>query len=374
MEALSYARDVRAAFTARLAAPLGLVCLALAACGGSGGGAAAGAGGSGGAGGRGPVGALLGRAGGAMLPCVPTNDAGVTVTGTAGAGGSGAPGACLDRPRRMPVGRMGIAAATAPDGLIYMVTWHTETDPSCPTSPLSVYDPGTGSDRVLASPPIAISTAPAAAFAAGKLVLIFGGTYLYDPVTDAWTQGSNAPSGEIVDALTVALDDCVYVIGGQDDLAANLAHSYDPATDQWTSLPPSPINPSNYGAAAVGGKIYLVGLNAVMFDPALATWTAIPSPSRLRIGPGVIGDADDQLLVMGGFDAGGKLAAVERFDPTTGRLELPPTDADGDLPGRRRPGLQRQPDSSSSGATTAASSPAPRSRSTAPATSGRSPP
>lgn len=292
-------------------------CLALSACGGSGGGAAAGAGGSGGAGGRGPVGALLGRAGGAMLPCVPTNDAGVTVTGTAGAGGSGAPGACVSKPSRMPVGRMGIAAATAPDGLIYMVTWHAETDPSCPTSPLSVYDPGTGSDRVLASPPIAVSTVPAAAFAAGKLVMIFGGTYLYDPVTDVWTQGSNAPSGEIVDALTVALDDCVYVFGGPDDVTANLAHVYDPATDQWTPLPPSPTSHS-YGAAVVAGKIYVVGLTSVVFDPALATWTDIPSPSQLRINPGVIGDGAGQLLVMGGFDAGGKVASVERFDPITG--------------------------------------------------------
>ena len=212
-----------------------LVCAAawaLGACDSSGGSAAMGSGGAGGAGGRRPQGMLLGAAGAPMLDCLPTDDAGVPLTGTAGAGGSAPPGTCIDLPHPMPVGRMGIGAATAPDGLIYLIAWHTEVDATCAVSPLSVYDPGTDSYRSLASPPVLISSTPAAAFAAGKLVMIFGDTYLYNPVTNRWSQGSRSPRGEVLDALTVTIGNRVYVFGGRDNQeTVNEAQTYNPATE-----------------------------------------------------------------------------------------------------------------------------------------------
>jgi len=299
-----------------------LVCAAawaLGACDSSSGGAGAGGGGAGGAGGQGPPGMLLGAAGTPMLDCVPTDDAGVPLTGTAGAGGSAPPGTCIDMPHTMPVGRMGIGAATAPDGLIYLIAWHTEVAPTCAVSPLTVYDPGTDSYRSLASPPALISSTPAAAFAAGKLVMIFGDTYLYDPATDRWSQGSRSPRGEVLDALTVAIGDRVYVFGGRDDReTVNEAQTYDPATDQWGPLPSSPTSSGSYNATVAGGKIYLMGPSAVAFDPSTGVWSTLPPLQRPRISPGVAADPGGHVLVFGGFDGDGSVALVESFDPAKG--------------------------------------------------------
>jgi hypothetical protein len=303
--------------------PLGLASLvcaaawALGACDSSSG---AGGMGGGGAGGQRPAGMLLGAAGAQMLDCLPTDDAGVPLTGTAGAGGGAPAGACFDLPpRRMPFGRMGIGAATAPDGLIYLITWHSEVDATCAVSPLAVYDPGNDTYRSLASPPVLVSSTPAAAFAAGKLVMIFGDTYLYDPTTDRWSQGSRSPLGEVLDAVTVGIGDRVYVFGGDDDEnTVNQAQTYDPATDEWGPLPPSPTSSGYYNATVAGGKIYMVGPSAVVFDPGSGAWSMLPPPSRLRLSAGVVSDSDGHVLLFGGFDGFEWVPLVESFDPATG--------------------------------------------------------
>jgi hypothetical protein len=314
------------------AGPLPLaVCLvsacALAGCGSSSGaqspGTGGASGGASGAGGRAPSGMLLGTAGGPMLDCLPSDKGAPVTGGAAGASGVAPAAGCVDRPRKMPYGRMGIGAATAPDGLVYLISWRSATGPDCVVSPINVYDPGNDTYRALASPPIPVGTLPPAAFAAGKLVMIFGDTYLYDPATNSWSQGRTSPRGQVLDAVTVTLGDRVYVFGGRDDdTTVNEAQIYDPATDQWEALPSSPTNSGGYSGAAVGGKIYLLGPTAVVFDPNLGpapgTWTTLPRPSRPRINAGVAGEAGGKVLLIGGFDGLVKIEVVEAFDPATG--------------------------------------------------------
>jgi len=153
---------------------------------------------------------------------------------------------------------------------------------------------------------------------AGFIVLSYALTK-DDPATDRWSQGSRSPRGEVLDALTVAIGDRVYVFGGRDDReTVNEAQTYDPATDQWGPLPSSPTSSGSYNATVAGGKIYLMGPSAVAFDPSTGVWSTLPPLQRPRISPGVAADPGGHVLVFGGFDGDGSVALVESFDPAKG--------------------------------------------------------
>src|SRR5215470_200944 len=90
--------------------------------------------------------------------------------------------------------------------------------------------------------------------------------YEYDPASNKWTQKKpmQLPSHHVAFA---SLNDKIYAFGG-----FNLPDSgppawrpldnaweYDPAADTWKALPPMPTKRGAAGAAAVNGKIYVVG-------------------------------------------------------------------------------------------------------------------
>ncbi len=133
----------------------------------------------------------------------------------------------------------------------------------------------------------------------GKLY-VFGGwgegkargvTYEYDPATDRWAKKAPMPRPAHHGALAAA-NGKVYVMGGfvpPKDTAIPVggawepiddAWEYDPAADSWKSLPPLPGKRGSAVAAAVGGKIYVIG-GATTVEGSKDPFFAFFGPSRV---------------------------------------------------------------------------------------------
>jgi hypothetical protein len=125
--------------------------------------------------------------------------------------------------------------------------------------------------------------------------------------------------------------------------------SFDPATKTWTKLPPLPGARSSHDAAALDGKIYVIGgwnltgdrngewqTDALVFDTAAgtnATWEKLPEPPFQRRALAVAA-WNNRIWVVGGMD---EYADIKRdvfsFDPATNTWakapELPGDDMQG---------------------------------------------
>lgn len=122
------------------------------------------------------------------------------------------------------------------------------------------------------------------------------------------------------------------------------AWEYDPANDTWKALAPMPTKRGSAVAAAVGGKIYVIGGGATSpgskepsihparphlavgtveeYDPATNSWrarTPMPTP-RNHAGVGAVGG---KIYVIGGrtgaafISVGSNTDVVEEYDPAT---------------------------------------------------------
>jgi len=81
----------------------------------------------------------------------------------------------------------------------------------------------------------------------------------YDPATDRWTPRSPMPSrrGGLAAA---ALEGKIDVVGGEARSSVFANHEvYDPAADRWAAAPPLPVARHGLAAAAVGGRLYVIG-------------------------------------------------------------------------------------------------------------------
>ena len=85
----------------------------------------------------------------------------------------------------------------------------------------------------------------------------------YDPATDTWTARASLPAPRVY-APVATVNNLIYVIGGQDIennafTDVNTTYQYDPASDTWTTKAPMPTARSAIAAAALNGKIYVLG-------------------------------------------------------------------------------------------------------------------
>jgi N-acetylneuraminic acid mutarotase len=56
------------------------------------------------------------------------------------------------------------------------------------------------------------------------------------------------------------LDGTIHVVGGETRNSVFQNHElYDPSTDRWTIAPALPVGRHGLAAAAVGGKLYVIG-------------------------------------------------------------------------------------------------------------------
>ena len=251
------------------------------------------------------------------------------------------------------------ASVTTDDSHIYLIGGFGRGEGRRATAPqaMLVYDPATDTWTAAGNIPEGVNHAGFAAVG-GKLYIIGGfgdrgpptpSVRIYDPVAHSWRDGAPmlTPRGAL--ALAV-LDGKIHAIGGNAARGSSLephdhgavardnsvgTHEvYDPAADAWTRLPPLPTPRNHLGAAAIAGKIHVVGgrvpgdmelTTHEVYDPATRSWTAGPPMPTGRSGIAVVAFRD-QLYVFGGetvrrlsrrtFDD------AERFDPATDRWEV----------------------------------------------------
>lgn len=152
----------------------------------------------------------------------------------------------------------------------------------------------------------------------------------YDPVSDTWTRKAPIPTPRRFLAAA-AIDGKLYVVGGCVNQtcsfpATNALEVYNPATDTWTVKTPMPTPRSGMGAAAIDGKLYVVGgassgfnFNRLeVYDPVTDTWATKTGMPGQRTGVGAAA-IDGKLYVVGGL-AGFDFTITDKlqvYDPAT---------------------------------------------------------
>jgi N-acetylneuraminic acid mutarotase len=88
-------------------------------------------------------------------------------------------------------------------------------------------------------------------------------TWAFDVTAKTWAEVAALPTprGGLAGAV---LGDRLFVFGGEGNSAASSGvfpniDAYDPATNSWQALPPMLVPRHGYGAASIGGRIYLAG-------------------------------------------------------------------------------------------------------------------
>ncbi len=197
--------------------------------------------------------------------------------------------------------------------------------------------------------------------AAGGRMYVLGGlapgwkprglVFEYDPAENKWTK--KKPMALAAHHLgVVELNGKIYVFGGFVPppsgppawVPIDNAWEYDPAADAWKALAPMPTKRGSPVAAAVGGKIYVIGGGTTSpgakdpgihparphqavgtveeYDPATNAWrarTPMPTP-RNHAAAGVVGG---KIYVIGGrtgaafISVGTNTDVVEEYDPAT---------------------------------------------------------
>jgi len=198
--------------------------------------------------------------------------------------------------------------------------------------------------------------------AAGGKLYVFGGlgprwtprglVYEYDPATDKWTKKKPMALASHHVALA-ELNGKIYVMGGfvppQSGPPAwvpiNNAWEYDPENDSWKALEPLPTKRGSPNAAAVGGKIYVIGGASThpgsketavhparphravdtneVYDPTTNTWeTRSPMPTARN--HAAVGVVNNKIYIIGGRIGAALMLVpatnvdiVEEYDPAT---------------------------------------------------------
>jgi N-acetylneuraminic acid mutarotase len=265
---------------------------------------------------------------------------------------------------RAPVPEARTEVSVTTDGtLIYLLGGFRAEPGGSPSAPRAMFAYDPAADQWTTRDPIPQGVNHAG-FAAvdGKLYIIggfrestfapTGAVRIYDPATGTWRDG--APMLTARGALAVAvLDGKIHAIGGnaqdgaglpphehgpsQSDNSVGTHEVYDPAADSWTRLAPLPTPRNHLGAAAVGGRIHVVGGRVAgnlemtaheIFDPAAGSWSAGPAVPTGRSGIAVVAHRG-MVYVFGGETVRPGLSKTfdeaERYDPAAGRWErLPP--------------------------------------------------
>jgi N-acetylneuraminic acid mutarotase len=143
---------------------------------------------------------------------------------------------------------------------------------------------------------------------------------------------------EISEVAVVAADNKIYVIGGSThdrvDQPVNL--EYDVATDRWRERAPLPRGLTHAGAAALKGRIYVVGaftasghgeaVNSLYeYDPVADTWRAL-APLKSPRGSVGVAMLNGRIHAIGGRSAAkATVTSHEVYDPASNRwTELAP--------------------------------------------------
>lgn len=169
----------------------------------------------------------------------------------------------------------------------------------------------------------------------------------YDPATDLWSFRAPMPTSRALMAAAEA-NGRIYAISGvtsdpeQGEFITDAVEEYDPIANMWTRKAPIPTPRQLAVAAAVDGKIYVVGgaggennepvATVEVYDPATDSWGIVADIPTPRLAP-AIGAIDGKIYVAGGAvnnvedDENPARDVVEEYDPVanswTTRASMP---------------------------------------------------
>jgi N-acetylneuraminic acid mutarotase len=153
-----------------------------------------------------------------------------------------------------------------------------------------------------------------------------------------WTVLPPLAGGPRQETGVAALDGKIYVVGGFNGagVVVSTVEAYDPALRMWSTVAPFPRVLHHANTAAVGGKLYVVGMLAdgafraigdvYVYDPASNTWSMKPPlPAGQERGAGGVAVIGTKIYVAGGFRAGNGVADFSSYDTATDmHATLPP--------------------------------------------------
>jgi len=154
----------------------------------------------------------------------------------------------------------------------------------------------------------------------------------YNPTLEEWMEVASTKTGRAAHCA-VAMGNLGYVLGGFDESACHkCVECFNPLTGQLTDKPCMTYARRFAGAAALGGKIFIVGgyadmawetlqASCEMFDPIVNQWTLVSSPVIPRAACAMV-RFDDHLYLFGGEDTKYKLDSVECYDVQSDKWEL----------------------------------------------------
>ncbi|MBN1335426.1 MAG: hypothetical protein JXB39_05650 [Deltaproteobacteria bacterium] len=157
------------------------------------------------------------------------------------------------------------------------------------------------------------------------------GHYVYDPVADEWSERAPAPSAAHYHAAA-AIDGRLYLMGGGSPSAIDSLDSnrvYDPGTDAWEERAPLPTARGYLVARTLAGEVWAMGgpryakdtlhLRAEAYDPVKDTWRRaadLPKDTSWALySANVV--VDDVLYKLAGGIASRPEDAAWRFDPAS---------------------------------------------------------
>jgi N-acetylneuraminic acid mutarotase len=177
----------------------------------------------------------------------------------------------------------------------------------------------------------------------GGALVIEDRTGLYDPATDAWSEGPRLPAPRHHPMLVAGDDGRVFALGGYGRSAEGdwtaMTEVWALDGDSWTPARPMPERLCETVGVGVGGRLHLVtgrspagAANAgwndqadvathLVYDPAGERWeTARPCPMARNSAAGAV--LDGAIWVAGGRTvAGGGTGRLDRYDPIADRWD-----------------------------------------------------
>ena len=218
---------------------------------------------------------------------------------------------------------------------------------------LTVYDPKTDTSRSSLDDPLTITTIPVhrvghgSAVVDGKVYVVGGASrisfiynvpgsggpipklgqlesalFIYDPVSDSWSTGSDMPTPRVLMGVT-AMDGFIYAVGGaapggetdasgSSPVPSGIVERYDPAKDSWTTLASMPTKRWGLSVNAVDGALYAIGgsitsgwgvgtvATVERYNPKRDKWDTRADMSKKRW-LHASQKVDGQIYVMGGW-------------------------------------------------------------------------
>jgi N-acetylneuraminic acid mutarotase len=169
------------------------------------------------------------------------------------------------------------------------------------------------------------------AFAVGFFVLVALVSFALAQAKGEWTVKAPA-STKRTEVVAAAVKGKIYVVGGfQQGLSfiTPAVEEYDPVTDRWRERAPLPGGLHHAGIGVVNDRLYVIGgfehsflsiwspLNTVHeYDPGTDRWT-VRKPMPTPRGALAVAVLDGKLHAVGGYSRDGNTGAHEVYDPVT---------------------------------------------------------